>query len=245
MNKLLALAALLCTVSFTAFGADRACAFTVVFESYPPYEFYQGTELVGIDVDIVREAASRLGKEVTFEERPWKRAMDEVREGQVDAIISLFKTDERQEFLYFPTENLSVEKVVIMANPDNPVSIGKLEDLRAHSIGVLPDYAYGEAFDSMEGLNKDVSNDNVSLIRKLVKGRTDVIVGNELVLKDLARSEGLAGKIETAYTLDEGKMYIGFSKARGEQAKALAEGFSKVLAEMRADGTIDRIMSKY
>lgn len=236
---------LLLTLAFVLMPVLASAAdVTLVYEDYPPYEFTKDGALVGIDVDIIREAAKRAGVNPVFNEVPWKRAMEEVRTGKVDAIFSLFKTDERMEFLHFPSLSLSSEKNVAVVAKGSGKSVKSLDDLKGMTVGVVVDYAYGGEFDSME-LTRDESSDNVQMLKKLAKGRTDVAVINQRLLSHLVKGGEVEDAFEpTGLVLAEEGMYVGFSK-QSAQGAALAEAFSKALESMKADGFLDSVYAKY
>jgi polar amino acid transport system substrate-binding protein len=218
---------------------------TLVYEAYPPYEFVEGGKIMGTDVDIINEACKRIGCEVEFLDRPWKRAVEEVKDGKVDGIFSLFKTDERDAFLFFPTESLSFEKNIIIAKKGKGIKAAKVEDLKGKSVGVVVDYSYGDAFDAYKDIKREVCKDNEELLKKLDTGRMDVAIVNELVYGFLAKKMGLKGKFEVVYQQSLDPMFIGFSKAKGEKAKKLAADFSKAISDMRKKGDIKNILQKY
>jgi polar amino acid transport system substrate-binding protein len=218
---------------------------TLVYEPYPPYEYNDGGKLIGTDVDIIRAVCKRVGCEPEFSERPWKRAMVEVKTGQVDGIFSLFKTEEREEFLFFPSESLSFEKNVVITKKGKGIKATKLDDLKGKSFGVVVDYSYGDDFDAYKDLKKEVCKDNEELLKKLYAGRMEVAIINELGYHSLIKKMGLKGKFEVIHEQSFDPLFIGFSKAKGEKAKKVADDFSKALIEMRKKGDIKKIIGNY
>jgi len=226
-------------------GNAKAQKLTLVYESYPPYVYSEGGKLMGTDVDIIREACKRIGCNPEFLDRPWKRAVEEVKAGQADGIFSLFKTDERTAFLYFPSESLSFEKNIIIAKKGKGIKAGKIDDLKGKSIGVVVDYSYGDAFDGYKNIKREVCKSNEELLKKLDGERMDVAIINELVFNNLVKKMGMKGKMEIIYQQSDDPLFIAFSMAKGEKAKKLAADFSRVLAEMRKKGDLKKIISKY
>lgn len=69
------------------------------FNSWPPYVKVEQDQSTGITVDILREAARRAGLKVSFRELPWNRCLQNVRDGEFDAVLD---AAERTEFLRGP-----------------------------------------------------------------------------------------------------------------------------------------------
>ncbi|MBV8660035.1 MAG: transporter substrate-binding domain-containing protein, partial [Burkholderiales bacterium] len=62
---------------------------------FPPFIIQQGTELTGVDVDVLHELCKRVGVEVEIRTMPWTRALAYVKGGQVDGIIMPVYSKER------------------------------------------------------------------------------------------------------------------------------------------------------
>jgi len=220
-----------------------AAEVTIVAAEYSPYEFIENGNWVGIDVDIVREALKRLGHTMVIEDVPWKRCLYMMEHGAAEGILSIFITEERAKFLYYPNDNLSFEKNVIFAHEESDIVINSLDDLKGKSLGTRSEFSYGEQFDKFQGLTKDESLSTEMLLQKFDKDRTELIIGNDLVITHLNKRLGLR-PIKVVFVVSEDPLFIGFSKAN-PMGKELQDGFNKVLPEMKKDGTIDQIFSKY
>ncbi len=79
---------------------------------YPPYYFIKNGKLVGLCIDIINYSAEELGIEVVYEQFPWNRMLHNAKTGKVDAIMPLFKTKEREAFLFFPKQAWRWKKTV-------------------------------------------------------------------------------------------------------------------------------------
>ena len=241
-KRILATLALVLLVAGTALAGEV----TFVFESYPPYEFMDNGTLKGVDADMIKAVCAKLGLTPKFEEMPWKRAVAEVKDGKVDAIFSLYSNDERKGFLHFPEKGLSVEKNILVSKKGGDVKIAKMDDLNGKTVGVVSEYSYGDAFDNYKGAVRDESANAEMLLKKLDNDRIPVIVINELVYNNLSKKLGLADKLEVQpFVVSDEAMYVGFSQAKGEAAKKLAEDFSKTINELVASGEQKKIIDSY
>lgn len=236
---------LLC-VGFTAAPAlaeDRVVQ--IHFEDYPPYEYVSGGEPQGLNIDLMTEAFRRMGIIPDYTSMPWKRGVYELRNGGILALASGFKTPEREVFAFFPPEPLAMEHVYVVVPAVSGLEIDSLDDLRGLSIGVVGGYAYGEAFDSMVGLNKVEAGSNPQLLKMLLSQRMDVAIMNKAVARALAKKMGALFHIRFIYEVNSEPLYLLFSRARGHEAKTMSKQFGAALKAMRMDGTWARIESRY
>ena len=75
---------LLAAVVLTACGEkeDTTPTYTVAMEAtFPPYEFYKGTEIVGIDVDILHEIGRRNNVKFKLEDMAFDSIITAVQTG--------------------------------------------------------------------------------------------------------------------------------------------------------------------
>lgn len=217
----------------------------IVFEDYPPYEFVEEGEVKGMNLDIIREAFKRMGIKAYFEPRPWKRAIYQLKTGEILALSSGFKTKEREDFVIFPDAPLSVEIVTVVVRKGREFSVKSLEDLRGMKLGVVQEYVYGEPFDSMTGLNKVRAKSSHQLIRLLLEGRVDAAIGNKAVFRYVAQKKGKLDQLKFVYEVGREPLYLMFSKERGARSVNLARDFGIVVKEMIKDGTFAAIESEY
>ncbi len=181
----------------------------IVTEEYPPYEYIENGQWVGLNVDIVREVCKRVGDTLVFESYPWKRCIKMMQEGTAEGIMSLIKTPERAKFISFPAFNLSNEKNVIFSHKGSGIKINSLDDLKGKFLGVQKKYSYGERFDNYQGLDKEYCDSLENLLKKYEKGRMELIIGNEAVIMYMNKQMGLK-PVEVVYAVSEDSLNIGF-----------------------------------
>ena len=68
---------------------------------WPPYEWTESSELKGFHIDLVKAVANQLQWNVQIESYPWKRAIKMIKDGNVDAITFITRTEEREKYLYY------------------------------------------------------------------------------------------------------------------------------------------------
>lgn len=244
--KTFLLGALVCAILGLSPALAGEAPLPIAFEDYPPYEYEENGQARGINIDLIREAFRRMGLTPVFELRPWKRALLELRTGEIAGLSSGFKTPEREAFACFPSEPLAEEVNVIVVPQGSELRIASPDDLRGLSVGVVRDYTYGPKIDSLRSFRRVEANTSQQLLDMLLNGRMDAALGNRAVFEHQMRKMGRGGQLRFVYELGRGPLYLFFSRARGDQeAETLARDFGQAVRAMRDDGTFDAIQGRY
>ncbi len=200
----------------------------------------------GLAVEIQKEIFKRMeGVELELILFPWKRCLKEVKEGNIDGIIIGLKSSKRP-YLVYPDE-LFPQRIVffysIETHPDGIVW-ENLEDLSDYWIGVLGGSTYTNEFSNAvkDGILKvDASKTAALAIKKLAKGRVDLVVSNESVANEIIKAEGFGDILRVAEKpLRTRPYYMAF----GDKSSAtdLIPQVNKAIAAIKSDGTMKRIL---
>lgn len=216
---------------------------------YEPWEYMdENNEFAGADMDIMREIGKRMGVTVEFQDLGFDALVTAVEAGKVDAAIAaMASTEERMKQVDFSMVYYAGDNVVL-TTADSGISFNDPLAMADYKVGTQSGtimYYWVEDNLITPGL---MSSDNVFLYER-----------NEQVALDLQ-----AGRIDIALMdLEPGKQFMadpafGFVELwRGEmdpegQAIAMKKGeaalkaeIDKHLADMLAEGLIDKIIASY
>ncbi|WP_320046009.1 amino acid ABC transporter substrate-binding protein [uncultured Ilyobacter sp.] len=217
-------------------------------DTFAPMGFRdENGEIVGFDIDLAKEVASRMGVEAEFSPREWSSIVFELKSGNIDMVWNgMTITPERQEQIAF-SEPYFANDQIIMTLSDN--SIQTAEDLKGKIIGVqLGSSSYTLVMNNP--ISKNVSEikkyaTNAEALMDLEAKRIDAVVIDVIV------GEYYAAKKETR----EGKdIFKSLDKALGKEEfgiglrkedKKLKKEIDRILGEMKKDGTFDKIHDKW
>ncbi len=216
----------------------------IALDNYPPYHFWIDDTPKGLHVELIDEVFHRLGLTPTYIRMPWKRSLHAVEHGDVTALCAGMKTPSREEFAFYPSQNLSLETNWVISLAESDVQISNIEDLKDHTIGTVTAYSYGPTFDSLQNLRKFGQKNESILLDLLINQRIDVIIGCDLVVHSIATKNGINTLLKYQYKLSSDPLYLIFSKAVNGNNE-LSQKTSDILAEMRNDGTYQHILNKY
>ncbi|MCP3953651.1 MAG: transporter substrate-binding domain-containing protein [Desulfobacterales bacterium] len=212
---------------------------------YPPYYFVENGEMKGVCVAVVNRAAQLLGKQVVYKQYPWKRMLKYGKTGEVDAVMPLFKTPAREQFLVFPDMEIALEENSFFTRKGSGINFtGALRDLVGHPIGIVVDYSYGSAFDTADYLKKIVTENDSNLMQMFKFKRFPIGLGNRQVVRYFARKTGgIDDLVFLEPPITKAPLYIAFSKAKGHEK--LTADFSKALRKFKNTRAYQNILKSY
>ncbi len=205
---------------------------------FPPYEYHDNDTIVGIDAEIAKAIADKMGVELEIEDIAFDSVIPEVTSGKADmGMAGMTVTEDRKKSVDFSNTYASAKQVVIVTE-DSPIAT--IDDLTGKKIGVQTGttgdiYASGDYGDE----NIERYAKGMEAVQSLSQGKVDaVIIDNEPAKVFVAENTGLK-ILDSAYAEEE--YAICFKKGN----TALLENVNKALDELKADGTLDAIVGKY
>ena len=213
--------------------------------AFPPYEYIEGNEVVGIDAEIAGAIAEKLGLELQIDDMEFDSIIESVKGGKADiGLAGMTVTPERQEVINF-TANYATGVQVVIVTEDS--AIASVDDLFAegamHIIGVQRNTT-GDLYSTWDledaGLATiDRYSKGADAIQALLTGKVDcVVIDNEPAKAFVEANEGLK-ILDTAYAVEE------YAAAMSKDNAELYEAVNKALEELIADGTVASIVEKY
>lgn len=234
------------TVAWMSGGAVWAEGKTlnIAATEWPP--FY-GAELEdnGFMSEIIRTAFDRSGYAAEIEFLPWKRALSSAQTGKHDALYTVWFREERKEWFLF-SEALPANELVFFKRKESEITSSEYGELKDYTIGVVRGYAPPPGFEEA-GLSTALSNNDSENLRKLAKGRVDLVLTDRIVAQHIINTEmkDVADELEWIDPpVHSDIQYLVVSKM-AEDSEAILSDFNAGLAEITADGTLSEIMAKH
>lgn len=208
--------------------------------TYPPFTYHDASgKLVGFDVEIGREIAKRIGVKAEFVEGKWDGLIAGLDAKRYDAVINQVSiTPERKAKFDFSDPYIS-SKAVLIVNSNN-TAIKSFEDLKgkksAHTL--TSNYAQLARKYGAEVVGTDGFDQSVSLV---AQGRADATINDNLSFLDFKKHKPDAPvKIVAAQSDAEQEGVL----IRKDNAP-LQQAINKALAEIKSDGTYQKISTTY
>lgn len=217
---------------------------TAAGDPWPPFLDPDHPEQ-GVAIAIAREAFKTQGHDLEFTFVPWARAIDGVKNADYDALIGTWWTEERTNFLAYSEPYLTNEIKFIKRKGDGFEFEG-MDSLEGKTVGTIRGYGYGKAFSNAAHFERSPTVKLITNIRKLVNERLDLAIEDELVARSTIAKEApdLLEKIEfTKNALSSEDLHV-TSGLKNSRQEMVIESFNKGLAEIKSNGTFDRILKE-
>lgn len=214
-------------------------------DTYPPYIYLNndGTP-AGIDVEIATEAFRRMGYAARFEVIDWEQKTALVESGAIDCIWGCFSMQGR-ETLYRWAGPYMVSRQVVAVNADS--SIQSLSDLAGRTVAVQTTGKPEELFLSgsdpriPQAVEVFSTEDRSVQYAMLACGYVDAIAAHETAILQYMKDNNVAFRI-----LEEPLLVTGLGVAFAKNdSRGLDHQLNDTFAQMREDGTLERIVGKY
>jgi len=216
---------------------------------YEPWEYKdENDEFVGIDMEIMRELASRMGVEVEFQDLGFDALVAAVQEGQVDAAIAaMAATEDRKKSVDFSDVYYAGDNV-ILTTADSGIAFTDPLEAAEYTIGTqtgtIMQYWVEDNLITPGLMNED----NLSLYERNEQVSLDLQAGRiDLAIMDLEPGKQYMSDPEFAFV----EVWRGPMDPEG-QAIAIMQGEDALKAEMNkhlndmiAEGFIQDLLDQY
>ncbi|MGL6199981.1 MAG: basic amino acid ABC transporter substrate-binding protein [Lachnospiraceae bacterium] len=206
---------------------------------FPPYEYYENDQIVGIDAEFAAAIAEKLGMELKIEDMAFDSIITAVQSGKVDfGAAGMTVTPDREQSVDFSDSYYTGRQVIIVA--EGNADIQGPDDLKGKKIGVqLGTTGDIYASDDYGDENIERYNKGMEAVQALSQGKIDaVIIDDQPAQTFVDENEGLI-ILETEYIEEDYAMC--FKKGNDE----LLEKVNTAIQELKEDGTFDAIVDKY
>lgn len=242
-RALAALAAVACTMSLAACGADESGKIRIGIKfDQPGLGFKKSGTYVGFDVDVAKYVAKKLGyseDEIVWQEAPSKQREAMLQNGDVDMILATYSiTDERKNAVSFAGPYFVAGQDLLVRKDDH--SINGPEDLNGKRLcsvtGSTSAATVKEKFASEVQLMEQPGY--AECATALFSGIVDAVTTDDIILAGLASaSRGKLRVVGKPFTQE----YYGVGIKKGDTA--LAKKINAAITEMIKDGSWERAIA--
>lgn len=212
---------------------------------FEPFEYIEGTEYKGIDIEISQKIADELGVELEIHDVKFESIIAEIKSGKADFAAAGMSIDpDRLKNVDFSNEYFSATQSIVVMKENSPVA--KPEDLKDKVVGVQTGTTADTYVTDKDGENnvgvKEVKRYNsfVDAVNDLMAGRLDAVVMDDFPADKLVEKN--ADKIMKLDDELTGEKYA-IAVPKGDEA--MKELVNKVLADMEESGELDELFTKY
>ena len=204
---------------------------------FKPYEYYEGGDVVGVDVDIANEIAKEMGKKLVVKDVAFDSIINELNSGKADfAAAGMSVTPEREEEVDFSLEYV-VSNQVVMVRKNSNIVIDKIDGLKiAVQLGSVADTYANKNFKKSEIISQ---KKYLTMIEDLKAGKVDLIIMDKIPAQEIIK-ENNELKILDGYLFSDS---YGIAVKKGNTL--LLDNINKVLSRLIDDGKIEEYVIKH
>lgn len=224
--------------------------------NFAPFEYIDGNEFKGIDMDIARHIAQKLNKQLVIKDMEFDSVITSLASDNAHIALSgLTINEKRSKVIDFSNTYFSASQMIIYKQNDKRFKdiqtkeevITTLKQLPNLKIGVQVGttgefYSKGDEDWGFEGYSnakvKSFSNAGLATIAML-NDQIDVVIIDEMPARELVKANPDTALLDIALT-DE-KYAIGVTQAQPQ----LRDSINQILEEMKHDGSLEAIIKKY
>ena len=209
-------------------------------QAFGPYEFLEDGVAKGLNVDLFREIARRLGRPLDYRLGDWPTEQAAVIAGRGDVLPPIAKTPERVQTYHFTQRVWSFQYSLFARSHD----VARIERTNPNQLqigvtaGGLPRKHFQAVYPQAQLV---LVKDNSDGMRRLLRGEIDVYAGplvvGQLFLTDLG--------IRDIVPVAEPFVSLDGAIAVHKRNPALLADLDQVISQIKADGTLDRLRAKW
>lgn len=206
--------------------------------TFPPYEYYDGEDIVGIDAEIGKAIADKLGMDFKIEDMEFNSIISYVNNGDnVMGMAGMTVSEDRKLQVDFSSSYANGVQVVIVKKGSD---IKTVDDLAGKKIGVqLSTTGDIYATDDFGAEMVTQYNKATDCVLGLKNGDVDAVIIDNAPAQTFVAENDTLKLLETEYANEDYAICV---KKGNTQ---LLDKINGALNELTADGTVKKIIDKY
>lgn len=239
LSKILcgALAAVM-TLAMAGCGEEKKTTLVMATNAeFPPYEYREGDQIVGIDAEIAQAIADDLGLELVIEDMAFDSIVPAIQSGKADiGVAGMTVTEDKLQNVDFSVPYTTAAQVVIVTN-DSPIT--SPADLTGKTIGVQLGTTGDMFAGDVENATVERYNKGFEAVQALGQNKIDaVIIDREPAKVFVTENEGLK-ILDEDYTVED--YAIAIAKGNDELLGKINDSLTK----LKDSGKLQEIIDKY
>ncbi len=214
--------------------------------TFPPYEYLNGSEVAGADVDIAQMIADEIGVELDVVDMDFDGLPIALQNGKGDLVAAgMTITPERQEAVDFSIPYTDATQLIIV-NKENPKVSGP-EDFEGKTIGVqlgtTGDIYIQYEIDDGANITVKQYKSNMDAAMDLINGKLDAIVLDEMPAKSIMSANDSLAVIEEPFTEEQYAMAV--AKGNTELLQVVDQVLMKLVENKQVQPLIEQHAQNY
>ena len=234
---LVALSAVAAMITLCACGGSSNKLVMATNAAFPPYEYVEGKEIIGIDAEIAKLIADDLGKELIIEDMAFDSIIAAVQSGKADiAMAGMTVTEDRKQNINFSEPYTEAAQVIVVKNGS---AVASPDDLSGKTIGVQIGTTGDIYAEDIEGASIERYSKYFEAINALLQDKIEAVIVDREPAKVFVSENPELKMIDEEFTVEQ--YAIGVAKENTQ----LLDDINASLKKLQDSGKIDEIINKY
>ncbi|NLC48587.1 MAG: amino acid ABC transporter substrate-binding protein [Tenericutes bacterium] len=230
---------LIISLSFILFSCKKTSddkLIMVTEAGFAPYEYNSGGEIIGVDIDIAREIAKHIGKELVVRDVAFDSLVNELNSGKADfAAAGMSVSEERKKEVDFSIEYTTSKQVIVVRKGYDKIK--KLDDLKDKTISVQ----LGSVADSY--VVKEYPKAKLVTQKKFLGAAEDVKTGkSDCIIMDALPAKEMVNANKDLVILDIDVFTDKYAIAVKKGNKEMLDSINEVLINLINEGRIEEFI---
>ncbi|MGH7421503.1 MAG: substrate-binding periplasmic protein [Candidatus Rokuibacteriota bacterium] len=223
----------------------RATELVLNTQDFAPFNYEVNGVVAGPAADIIRRVCADIKVTCVLRLLPWRRAQQEVQDGQAHGMFVIGWNAGRAKWLHFSPPLMTTEYGLFVREGD-ALAFKQNSDLKGYTVGVYGPSNTATALAKIKteitDLIIDMTPDDEAAFKKLALGRVGAVFSNRDVGYDLLRKLDIKN-VRYAGRQQSLKYYVGFSQKFTD--KKVVDEFNATFRTLHKQGVIQEILARY
>lgn len=205
---------------------------------FAPFEYWEGTEIVGFDIEISEKIAEKLGRELKIEDMEFEGLIAALESGKIEFIAAgMTKTEDKAKQVDFSDAYFTSSQLITVRADETEIKSG--DDLVGKTIGVQLGTTGEDVSQEIEGTEVISFDSGAMALVDLANGKIDAVVLDAEPTKNYTADNADLKVIDQELTKEEYSIVV----PKGDTE--LLNAINETLQEMKENGEYDALMAKY
>ena len=205
---------------------------------FEPFEYREGENIVGFDIELIGEISKLINKDIEFEDMAFDGLLPALQTKKIDLIIAgMTATEERKKFVNFSESYYKSQQAIVVNKDEN--GINNFDNLIGKEVGVVLGYTGDIIVSEMANVKIQRYNATSEAIMALKSKKVQAVVLDYEPAKNYSAQNPELKLIETDSQSEE------YAIAIRKEDTQLLNDINKALATLKENGTYDALLNKY
>lgn len=209
---------------------------------YPPFEYYDGEKIVGIEIDMIDILSKKLNKKVVIEDMKFNTLFAALSSGKIDVLVSGADITEERLLQYDFTDGYYDNKLAVIVK-EGDESIKSLDDLKGKIIGTQIGTTSDIYAETVEGATNNKYDQPATVIMNLNAGKVEVAIVDKAVAEQILMANEANKGCKIVEGVEIVASQIGMAVKKGN--KELLDQLNGALKELKESGELDKLLDQY